>query len=172
MLMLTATASTQGQRPDDSCGTIEDELVVVFDDCADPGAHSDGLRCSGGCPRRFYGLSSHQMTTTAKVRDVEGFSCDDYQIAIAAYCEQRGSGAPEVAGSFLASGMLDQAAMLLPGTVVGFDDGKMTVRSRPRPTWRNVAVTVAHLLRFPQRHRYYDQQIKALDDEHRQAGTA
>jgi len=33
MLLLTATAETQGQNPGDFCDAIEGELVVTFADC-------------------------------------------------------------------------------------------------------------------------------------------
>ena len=61
MRVLTATARTQGIRPDDYCFTIEGELVrLPFLECACPDC---------GCTRGFAGMTSHRATTTALVVD-------------------------------------------------------------------------------------------------------
>ena len=82
MLLLTATRETQGQRLGDFCDAVEGELVLAFADCH-VAAHIDRmLRCREGCPARYFGLNSHQASTTAKVRDV-AISWADYVEAIA-----------------------------------------------------------------------------------------
>jgi hypothetical protein len=119
MLLLTATAQTQGQSPGDFCDTIEGELVVVFADCH-VRAHEDDLgRCREGCPPRWFGLSSHERATTAMVRDVP-ISREDYLLAMSAYAELRRSRAPESLACVLGTQMVDQAVLILPGAVVGF----------------------------------------------------
>jgi len=67
-MLLTATTQTQGQIPGDFCEAIEGDLVVTFSDCHVPAHEDDMLRCREGCPPRFFGLSSHERSTTAIVR--------------------------------------------------------------------------------------------------------
>jgi hypothetical protein len=119
MLLLTATAETQGQMPGDFCDAVEGELVVVFSDCH-VSAHQDDLfRCREGCPARFFGLNSHECTTTALVRDVP-VSREDHLLALSAYAEHRGSPAPGSFGCYVGTRMVSGAVTFLPGTVVGF----------------------------------------------------
>ena len=62
MRVLTATSTTQGDRPDDCCWTTEGELVSLpLLECACPDC---------GCDRCFAGLDSHRATTTCVVSDV------------------------------------------------------------------------------------------------------
>lgn len=61
MRVLTATSTTQGDRPDDICCATDGELVsfpVLECSCPD---------C--GCVRSFAGLESHRATTTCEVVD-------------------------------------------------------------------------------------------------------
>ncbi|HEU5151194.1 MAG TPA: hypothetical protein VFU19_11890 [Iamia sp.] len=61
MRVLTATSTTQGDRPDDGCATTEGELVALpLLECSCPDC---------GCDRRFVGLDSHRATTTCVVTD-------------------------------------------------------------------------------------------------------
>ncbi len=63
MRVLTATSTTQGDRPDDHCWTTEGELVSLpVLECSCPDC---------GCGRSFAGLDSHRATTTCAVADVE-----------------------------------------------------------------------------------------------------
>ena len=147
MLMLTATSETQGQRPGDFCDTVEGELVVIFADCH-VSAHTDRLmRCQEGCPSRFFGLNSHQMSTTAKVRP-SGISWADYVEAITGYMEARGARAPQSAACLLAELTIERAAEL-PGTVAGLADGRQYVRSTPQRSVRGALAVAAHLAQVP-----------------------
>ena len=71
MHVLVATAETQGDRPDDFFHAIEGELVMLpVLECAD-------RRC--GCRWSFTGISSHRMTTTAKVVDRPDLDYQSYR---------------------------------------------------------------------------------------------
>ena len=87
MKILTATARTQGQRSSDFHWCIEGELVHFGLVCAADQADPDG---GCGCGRAFAGLNSHRATTTAMVRDIEGFTRDDYIEAIRSSLAQQG----------------------------------------------------------------------------------
>jgi hypothetical protein len=167
MLLLTATAETQGEKPGDFCGTIEGELVVVFADCQ-VCAHEDDLgRCREGCRQQFFGLSSHERTTTAKVRDVP-VSRADYLLAISAYAERRGSRAPESMACVLATQMVSSAVTFLPGTVVGYIDGKLTARAETQRSWRDLLTGAACMARAFAWQRHFDKTIRAIDRAQRQ----
>jgi hypothetical protein len=87
MKILTATSLTQGQRDNDFDWCIEGELVHFGLVCAADRDNPDG-RC--GCGRSFAGLNSHCATTTAMVRDLEGFTRADYIEAIRSSLDQQG----------------------------------------------------------------------------------
>jgi hypothetical protein len=87
MKMLTATSRTQGQRDNDFHWCIEGELVHFGMVCAADLEDPDG---GCGCGRAFAGLNSHRATTTAMVRDVPGFSTEDYVEAIRSSLGQQG----------------------------------------------------------------------------------
>ncbi|MGO9298419.1 MAG: hypothetical protein ACLP52_31855 [Streptosporangiaceae bacterium] len=162
MLLLTVTAETQGQMRGDFCDAIEGELVVVFADCH-VSAHEDDLgRCREGCPPRFFGLNSHQASTTALIRDVQ-ISREDYLLALSAYAEHRGSPAPDSLACVLGTRMVDRAVVFLPGTVVGFAEGKLTARSEPRHSWRDLMTGAACIAKSFAWRRYYDKTIRAID---------
>jgi hypothetical protein len=60
--VLTATSTTQGDRPDDCCWTTDGELVSLpLLECSCPDC---------GCDRSFSGLDSHRATTTCAVTDL------------------------------------------------------------------------------------------------------
>jgi hypothetical protein len=162
MLLLTATAETQGLKPGDFCDAIEGELVVMFADCHVRAHQDDLLRCSEGCPPRFFGLNSHERTTTAMVRNVP-VSREDYLLALSAYAEQRGSPAPQAMACVLGTQMVSAAVMHAPGTVVGFTAGRLADRAVPRRDWRNVAATASAMARSFAWRRHYDKVIQAAD---------
>jgi hypothetical protein len=87
MKILTATSHTQGERHNDFNWCIEGELVHFGMICSSDGGDPDG-RC--GCGRAFTGLNSHQATTTAMVRDIPGFTRDDYIEALRSSLFQQG----------------------------------------------------------------------------------
>ena len=162
MLLLTATAETQGLKPGDFCDAIEGELVVIFADCH-VAAHQDDLfRCREGCPPRFFGLNSHERTTMAMVRDVP-FSREDYLLALSAYAEHLGSPAPQSMACYVGTGMVNAAVTRAPGTVLGFTAGKLTERAVPRRNWRNAVATASAMARSFAWRRHYDKTIQAAD---------
>lgn len=87
MKLLTATGLTQGYRDNDFDFCIEGELVHIDSACAKDRDNPDGP-C--GCGRSFGGLNSHFATTTAMIRDIPGFTADDYTEAIRSSLDQQG----------------------------------------------------------------------------------
>ncbi|MEU8796770.1 hypothetical protein [Spirillospora sp. NPDC048819] len=85
--LLTATNSSQGFRDNDFDWCVEGELVHIGMVCARDRDDPDG---GCGCGRSFAGLNSHRATTTAMVREVPGFTSDDYVLAIRSSLEQQG----------------------------------------------------------------------------------
>ena len=85
--LLTATNSSQGFRANDFDWCVEGELVHIGIVCARDRDDPDG---GCGCGRSFAGLNSHRATTTAMVREVPGFTGDDYVLAIRSSLEQQG----------------------------------------------------------------------------------
>ncbi|TDD24702.1 hypothetical protein E1287_37905 [Actinomadura sp. KC06] len=85
--LLTATNSTQGFRDNDFDWCVEGELVHIGLVCARDRDDPDG---GCGCGRSFAGLNSHRATTTAMVREIPGFTDDDYVLAIRSSLEQQG----------------------------------------------------------------------------------
>lgn len=79
MKALTATAVTQGYRASDFNYCVEGELLWIGPVCAVDRANPDG-EC--GCGRAFSGLTSHQVTTTAMVRDIEELTPVSYADAL------------------------------------------------------------------------------------------
>lgn len=167
MLLLTATAETQGQRPGDFCDAIEGELVVTFADCHVRAHQDDLLRCREGCPPRFFGLNSHERTTTAMVRDVP-VSRADYLLAMTAYAERRGSPAPQSMACVLATQMVSSAVTFLPGTVIGYTEGKLTARAETPRSWRDLMTGAASMARAIAWQRHFDKTIRAIDRAQRQ----
>ncbi|MFG1999757.1 hypothetical protein ACGFNU_11485 [Spirillospora sp. NPDC048911] len=87
MKLLTATNATQGHRHNDFDWCVEGELVHIGVICGRDQADPDG---GCGCGRAFAGLNSHRATTTAMIREIPGFSDDDYVLAIRSSLEQQG----------------------------------------------------------------------------------
>ena len=87
MKILTATSRSQGRRSNDFDWCIEGELVHFGMICAADRADPDG---GCGCGRAFAGLNSHRATTTAMIREIEGFTRDDYIEAIRSSLSQQG----------------------------------------------------------------------------------
>ena len=78
MKVLVATSRTQGARSDDYNWCIDGELVWIQEPCA-----CDRAGChTCGCGRGFAGLTSHRATTTAEVKDIDGFTREDYVLAL------------------------------------------------------------------------------------------
>jgi hypothetical protein len=162
MLLLTATAETQGLKPGDFCDAVEGELVVIFADCHVRAHQDDLLQCREGCPPRFFGLNSHERTTTAMVRDVP-FTREDYLLALTAYAEQRGSPAPQPMACYLGTQMVNAAVLHAPGTVIGFTAGRLAERAVPPPNLRNFTAIAAATARSFAWRRHYDKTIKGTD---------
>ncbi len=102
MKVLAATSRTQGQRSNDFHWCIEGELVHFGMVCAADLNDPDG---GCGCGRSFAGLNSHRATTTAIVREIEGYSTADYVEAIRSSLSQQGwdaSSAGDEAGELMA----------------------------------------------------------------------
>jgi len=85
--LLTATRLSQGYRNNDFDFCVEGELVHIDPPCAKDQRDPDGP-C--GCGRAFGGLNSHNATTTAIVRDVDGFTPADYVEALRSSLDQQG----------------------------------------------------------------------------------
>jgi hypothetical protein len=85
--LLTATNETQGFRDNDFALCVEGELVHIGVVCSRDEGDPDG---GCGCGRSFAGLNSHLATTTAMVREIPGFTDDDYVLAIRSSLEQQG----------------------------------------------------------------------------------
>jgi hypothetical protein len=167
MLLFTATAETMGQMPGDFCDAVEGELVVTFSDCHVPAHEDDLFRCREGCPARFFGLNSHERTSAAQVRDVP-ISREDYLVALSAYAEHRGSRAPDAFACYKGTQMVSGAVTFLPGTVVGFKAGKLTVRREPPLGLRGAALTASCVVRAFAWRRHYDKTINEIDRAHGQ----
>ncbi len=82
MLVLVATAETQGQSPDDYAYTVAGELVTaVATECQNQAC---------GCDRGFPGLASAFATTTAQVVDLPHVTEDDLRGALLDYFTRGG----------------------------------------------------------------------------------
>jgi hypothetical protein len=89
MKLLTATTQTQGQRDSDFAWCIPGELVTpaVFICDIDQDMGPDG---GCGCGRSFSGLNSHSATTTAVVKDIDGYTLEDLTGAVRSHRQQSG----------------------------------------------------------------------------------
>jgi hypothetical protein len=80
MKILTAIRATQGQRASDFNCCIEGEVVTFVGVLCDTDRREDpDGGC--GCGRAFAGLNSHKGTTTAVVRDIDGYTFEDLAAA-------------------------------------------------------------------------------------------
>jgi hypothetical protein len=89
MKLLVATTATQGQRSSDFTWCIEGELVT-FTGMVCARDEREGPDGGCGCSRAFGGLNSHKSTTTAVVRDLDGFDLGTLTLAVAANHEATG----------------------------------------------------------------------------------
>ncbi len=119
MKLLTATGLTQGYRDNDFHFCVEGELVHIDLPCAMDRGDADGA-CGCGCS--FGGLNSHHATTTAMIRDVEGFGPGDYLEALRSSLEQQGYDSSQA--------VHEAAALALPGPVLA---GRYRPRAPPGP---------------------------------------
>lgn len=87
MKLLTATDVTQGYRDNDFDWCVEGELVHIGVVCERDRDDPDG---GCGCGRAFAGLNSHRATTTAMIRELPGFTQEDYVEAIRSSLQQQG----------------------------------------------------------------------------------
>jgi hypothetical protein len=82
MLVLVATAETQGLSPDDFAYTVAGELVTaVATECQNPDC---------GCDRGFPVLASARATTTAQVVELPHVTEDDLRAALLDYFTRGG----------------------------------------------------------------------------------
>lgn len=79
MKVLIATIETQGESSDDFMHAVPGELVVDVGPCQDATA-TDDWSCA--CSRSFVGVSSGNMTTTAKVIDNVDIDLRSYEGAV------------------------------------------------------------------------------------------
>ncbi len=109
MKLLTATTGTQGQRESDFAWCTEGEIVNLPQPCdRDRIGDPDG---GCGCGRAFIGLHSRKGTTTAMVRDLDGFTLEDLAEALRSSRDYAGFGDGET-GDDQASLAAEQAALL------------------------------------------------------------
>jgi hypothetical protein len=104
MKLLTATTSTQGQRDSDFDWCIEGEVVTPLRVICDSD-REEGPDGGCGCGRSFSGLSSHKGTTTAVVRDIDGYTFEDLTEAVRSHRDQAGydASAAEAEASHIAA---------------------------------------------------------------------
>lgn len=81
MKTFVATGETQNARRFDVMTCIEGELVWMVDPCPMSIRDPDGP-CA--CGRTFSGMYSAGETSTALVRDIEGLTVRDYELALTA----------------------------------------------------------------------------------------
>ena len=89
MKILTATSQTQGQRASDFSFCIEGELVTHATVICDRD-RAEGPDGGCGCGRGFAGLNSAKFTSTAMVRDIDGYTFDDLLEAVRSHRGQSG----------------------------------------------------------------------------------
>lgn len=123
--ILVATARSQGRRVNDYNWCIEGELVALGALC-ELGEQDVDSEC--GCGRAFYGLNSHQGTTTAVVAEV-ALTRADYAEALRSSFEAQGK--PTASAEFEADGMIELVEVWRPGTVVERRGWAFLVRQLP-----------------------------------------
>lgn len=131
--VLTATANTQGRRPNDFSWTTEGELVtfpaLICDrDLADP---DNGC----GCGRAWSGMNTHKGTTTVMVREIADYTLVDYIEAVRSSRAQQGWPSDDTRIVGLVADLLEVVEPYPPGTILEIRSGE--VRSRD---WRNPSV--------------------------------
>jgi hypothetical protein len=88
MKLLTATTETQGQRDSDFTWCVPGEVVTASSFICDTDGDDPDGGC--GCGRAFSGLNSHRATTTAVVKDVDGYTFEDLAVAVWAHLQHSG----------------------------------------------------------------------------------
>jgi hypothetical protein len=127
--LLAATAETQGERANDFAWCIPGEVVVPVpvNEICDRDREDPGGGC--GCGRSFAGLSSHKATTTAIVRDIDGYTFEDLLDAVRASRHQAGL-AVDNDGVQYAAEIAETAAEFDDGDVLEIRLGEITPRHR------------------------------------------
>jgi hypothetical protein len=106
MLVLVATAQTQGQRTSDFCRAVEGELVRWAAEC-----HQEPADGPCGCRRSLVGLDSAGVTTTVKVIDRPGLELADLRALLAAAMARDGEIRPgDCAGEVWVATMAEDLA--------------------------------------------------------------
>ena len=124
MKVITATARTQGRRDNDFYWCVDGELVIPPTSiCARDRDDPDG---GCGCGRSFGGLSSHRATTTAQVSEIEGFTRDDYLVAVRSSLDEQGW--PTEVAADIVDLMMEVAGSFPIGTVLEHRDDHIVVR--------------------------------------------
>ena len=117
MKILTATSRTQGQRASDFNWCIEGELVTAFSMVCDRD-RAEGPDGGCGCGRSFSGLNSHKGTTTAMVRDIDGFAFEDLLEAVRSCRGQSGWDDSAELAEAVAARLAELAAEHPAGTIL------------------------------------------------------
>ena len=91
MKILTATSQTQGHRASDYNFCIDGELVTHATEICDRDL-AEGPDGGCGCGRGFAGLNSTKFTTTAVVRDADGYTFEDLTVAVRSNRDHAGWG--------------------------------------------------------------------------------
>jgi hypothetical protein len=118
LLVLVATAQTQGQRPNDFCRADEGELVRWANEC-----HQEPADGTCGCHRSLVGLTTARPTTTVKVVDRPGLDLVGLRALLAAAMTRDreirpGDCASEVWVAAMAEELAAAAASFPPQTVL------------------------------------------------------
>lgn len=124
MKVLVATGLSQGRRVSDFNWCIEGELVCLGGMCR-LGELDSESEC--GCGRAFYGLNSHEGTTTAVVADLP-LTREDYIEAHRSSFEAQGK--ITISAAIEADGMVEMVADWCPGTLVERQSWDIVVRGR------------------------------------------
>lgn len=119
MKLLTATAETQGLRASDFAWCIPGEIVSPAGFVCDRDRYSDNPDTGCGCGRSFYGLNSRKSTTTAIVKDIDGYTIEDLIEAIRSSSQQAGFADDEKEDARIAQGQAADIAEI----AAEYDDG-------------------------------------------------
>ncbi len=122
MKILTATSQTQGQRASDYNWCVDGEVVTAAGVICDRDRR-EGPDGGCGCGRGFTGLNSHKATTTAIVRDLDGYTLEDLAEAVRSYRQQAGwaelaGGEADKLAAEEAADLAELAAAYPPGTII------------------------------------------------------
>jgi hypothetical protein len=133
MQVLTATARTQGRRHSDFTWCAEGEVVIPPQPCD---RDRDGDPDEGcGCGRAFVGLYSRKGTTTAMIRERDGFDLPDLVEALRSSRQRadfaEGQGEAEITSAAIeeAITIVEIVAIYDTGTVLECRNGEISERS-------------------------------------------